>query len=543
MMGGQSSQAARAALFALAGFLTALAGAPGAARAQQPSAACGLQTKDFSNQTLNWCNFSGRDLTGAKFTGATLTGVVLIRATLTGADFTGAVFGNTNNPVLPNDFTMADLTQAVFRTAKFQGPTYFTYATITCADFSQTDISNGNAVFGDALNYSSTATCTAPPNRVKFQGTTMDCEFIDQWAAFDLTGANVTACLTKLAGRNFSGAMMGNVNFANAILDGVNFNSANLQGATLNNASLQCGQAPAGCVDLTSAQLQGASLNSANLTGAGLHLAYLSNTNGGAAATVTNAHLKNVNLSFAQLSGVDFTGANFYGDNPANSAGCKTTLALYAGFTLSCASAFQATMVGTRFSNAYLYGVDFRNAAISGVSFEYAVLTGANFAAATIGVNPTSSAPTTFHGAYLQGTNLDTATTASLELGDSYVDFRPSGNNIYIFLSGAVHNSFACSTPSTCVPTTGTNVCVLVSYPTTTVPAGNTVRTCPDGSQGPCGPADASGDSTRWKSKWPIDNPPEPPPGWYSKQATYAPPAPNNTGCKGQPSKDATILW
>jgi uncharacterized protein YjbI with pentapeptide repeats len=520
-MGGASGQTARAVLFALAGFLAALAGAPDGARAQvAPSAACSLQTKDFSNQTLSWCNFSGRDLTGAKFTGATLTGVVLIGATLTGADFTAAIFADSQNPVLPNDFTLADLTQAVFRTAKFQGPTYFTLATLTCADFSQTDISSGNAVFGAALNYSSSTNCIAPPNRVKFQGTKMDCEFIAQWGAFDLTGANVGACLTQFAGRNFSGALMANVSFANAILDGVNFNSANLQGATLNNASLQCGQAPAGCVDLTSAQLQGASLNNANLTGAGLHGAFLSNTNGAAAATVTGAHLKNVNLSFAQLSGVDFTGANFYGDNPANSAGCKTTGALNAGFTISCASAFQATMVGTRFSNAYLYGVDFRNAAISGVSFEYAVLTGANFAAATVGVNAVTSAPTTFHGAYLQGTNLDLATTASLELGDSYVDFRQGGNNIYIFLSGAVHNGFACSTPSTCVPATGTDVCVFVSYPATTVPAGNTVR-----------------------SKWPIGSPPEPPPGWYSKQATYTPPAPNNTGCKGQPSTNATIFW
>jgi uncharacterized protein YjbI with pentapeptide repeats len=543
-MGGASSQTARAVLFALAGFLAALAGAPGEARAQvAPSADCNLQTKDFSNKTLSWCNFSGRDLTGAKFSGATLTGVVLIRATLTGADFTNAVFANSNNPVLPNDFTMADLTQAVFRTAKFQGPTYFTYATVTCADFSQTDISNGNAVFGNQLDYNPSANCTAPPNRVRFQGTTMNCEFIDNWRDFDLTGANVTACLAQFAGRNFSNAMMGNVNFTNAILDGVNFNSAHLEGAVLNNASLQCQQTPGNCVDLSSAQLLGANLNKANLTGASLHLAYLSNTNGGAAATVTNAHLKNVNLSFAQLSGVDFTAANFYGNHPANSAGCKTTGERYAGFTITCASAFQANMVGTRFPNAYLYGVDFRNAIISGVSFENAVLVGTNFAAATIGTNPTSSAPTTFHGAYLQGTNLDSATTTSLELGDAYVDFAQGGNQIYIYLSGAVHNGFACSTPSTCLPPTGQDVCVWIRYPVTTVPAGNTVKTCPDESPGPCGPADPSGNTTRWKSTWTIGAPPEPPAGWYSNQATYTPAAPNNLICNGKTSSDATIFW
>ena len=61
-----------------------------------------------------------------------------------------------------------------------------------------------------------------------------------------------------------------------------------------------------------------------------LYGAVLSNDNGNgtfsATASVTQAHLKNVNLATAQLSGVDFTLANFYGKEHSNPNGCATTI-------------------------------------------------------------------------------------------------------------------------------------------------------------------------------------------------------------------------
>src|SRR6185295_5754117 len=117
----------------------------------------------------------------------------------------------------------------------------------------------------------------------------------------------------------------------NAVLDGASFANADLSSATLINASLQCltpVNGPAQCVDMSNALLQGAHFDNANLTGASLYNAFLSNNikgNISQAATFPSAHLKNVNLSFAQMSGVDFRLANFYGTSPANNPdGCKT---------------------------------------------------------------------------------------------------------------------------------------------------------------------------------------------------------------------------
>lgn len=505
-----------------------------------------------SGQTLMTPNFSHQDLTNANFAGATLIGAVFIRANLTGANFNGAIFqGVPTNPAQTPDFTFADLTNATFVGAKFQAPTYFAYATVTCADFSQTDISNGNAVFGDEpLIYATSDTC-----RTKFQSTTMNCEFIDDWHAFDLTNAIVTACLSQLSGRNFDRALMAGVNLDNAILDGTIFTHANLSQAQLRGASLQClastsGGAPQ-CVDMSNAQLQGAKLDNANLSGASLYNAFLSNNVNGSiteAATLTQAHLRNVNLAFAQLSGVNLALANFYGSTPANNQnGCATTGSNYTGFTAACASAHGATMSGTTLTDTYLYGVDFTNASILGVDFSRAVLAGANFSGATISTD-TNGGVTKFIGAYLQGTNLDLATTLSqADLTNAFVDFRAGGNLVSVNLNGPDHNAFACSTPSTCNPATGQNVCVWVRYPVTTVPAANTTITCPNGSSGGsgCGVADPSGGNAAWRSGLVIGSPPDPgpPPGWYSNDATYTSKALNSALCGGLGPRARVLDW
>ena len=494
-----------------------------------------------AGQTLTAPNFSHANLVNADFTGATIIGATFIRANLTGAKFNGAMFRSVAGaPTQTPDFTFATLTNASFVGAQFEASTYFNYATLTCADFSQTNINNNNAIFGDEpLIYDAGAGC-----RTKFQGTTMNCEFIDDWHNFDLTNAIVSACFSRLAGRNFSNALMGGVSFVGAVLDGVNFAGANLSLAVLDNTSLQC-LAPSGggtqCVDMTGAQLQGAMLNQANLTGASLYKAFLSNNVNGnitQAAHAKQAHLKNVNLSFAELSGVDFTLANFYGNVPANPGGCATTGSNNAGFTMGCSSALHANLTGTKFGNAYLYGLDFTNASIVGVDFGQAVLTGANFAGASIGTNPNSGAVTSFNRAYLQGTNLDKATLAQADLTNAFVDFRSGGNLISIDLEGANHNQFACGAPSTCNPASGSDVCVFVRYPETSVPVGNTTITCPDGlpaGAGGCGLADPGGGNARWNSKLAIGAPPDPgpPPGWYSNDSTYTPRTTGNAVCNG----------
>ena len=414
-----------------------------------------------------------------------------------------------------------------FNLLKFLATTYFTYAKLPCADFSTTDLRTGNAVFGDQpLKVETTASC-----RAAFRGTHMNCEFVDQWAAFDLTGADVSQCATQLAGRDYSNARMARVNFTSTVLDGTLFVGADLSAAILDGASLQCGPPTGGgtarCVDLSNAKLQGASLNRANLSGASLYGAFLSNNINSSvsdAASLRQTHLKNVNLSAAQLSGVDFTLANFYGDTPANnSGGCKTTGDNFSGFTSGCASAHNANLAAATFTNSYLYGVDFTAATISGASFDQAVLSGANFAGADVGTFAPSGSRTKFTRAHLEGTNLDKAVKLDADLTDAFVDFR-SGGNLYVLLDGTNHNRFACSNPSTCKPPTGQDVCVWVRYPQTTVPAASASLTCPDGSPagaGGCGAGRAG--NTRWKSSLIADAPPDPgpPPAWYSNAPTY----------------------
>lgn len=502
-----------------------------------PSAAVG---KNFSGQTLTFANFSRMDLTNAKFTGATLQGVNFIGANLTGADFSGAHFvagpiANAN-AARPGDFTLARLDGACFIRATFAAPTYFTHTSLTCTDFSATDLSTGNAIFGEApLRYVPPA---GPTNcRTAFRQATMNCEFIDAWRDFDLTGAGIGACLGQLTGRNFVKAAMAGVDFGGAVLDGSTFTQADLARAQFANASLQC--TGTRCVDLTSTKLQGANFMRANLTGANLAGAFLANNAAAgdpSPATMAYAHLKNVNLSYAQLTAVDFSNANFYGDQSANAVG---GCAIGAGFTSGCASAQGATMVGTIFTGAYLYGVDFAGATISGANFTAAIAVGANFSGAKLTLDANGKT-TSFRGAYLQGTNLDAAQSLQADLSQAFFDFNPDGNLIRVLLDGRLHNTFACAKGG-CTPRTRADVCVNVPYPATTVPANNAPITCPDAAAAaPSGCGAPSATNRRWASPWDIGAPPLQPPAWYENAATYTPATPSAHTC---PGLSPVYLW
>lgn len=504
---------------------------------------------NFQGQTIQHGNFSYRDLTNANFSGATLIAPFFDFANLKNANFQNAVILNDNsNPALVADFSFANLEGACFIGAQFNGPTYFTSATLTCADFSKTDLSAGNAIFGESpLAFDREKTNC----RLAFRASVMNCEFLADWRFLDLSGADIKACSTQLAGRDFSDSKLDSVNFQGGNLDGTKFVRADLNRAVLDQASLRG-------ADLSYATLLGAHLNLANLTSANLYHAFLSNdTPSGIsnAASVRQAHLKNTNLSFAQLSGVDFTYSNFYGHDPAGTSVCKTAPSRdkcrespsknYEGFTCDCAAAHGAIVTQTKFSRAYLYGVDFTAAVGQGVDFREAVLTGSNFSGATISSNPQSGSASTFFRAFLQGSNLDGAQLKDRpNLSDAFVDFTPGGNNLYIFLDGANHNQFTCPD---CEPRTGTNVCVLVNYrEPTSVPGGGTALTCPSGFVGDCGPDDPSGRNPNWKSRIAdIGAPPAGvPPAWYEHDATYSKaPANPNVICNGQGPDSAIIFW
>lgn len=367
-----------------------------------------------------------------------------------------------------------------------------------------------------------------------------------------------------IQGVNIGKVDLTKVDLTGAFLDGTSLCGSTLQSTTLTGASLQClGEL---CADLSNTVLAGANLDHANLSGATLYAADLSGqpSSNLSAASVQQAHLKNANLSKAKLSGANFSSSNLYGDNASNgsSPGCGMNSSSGGSsncgiFTNSCASAFQATLTDATFSDAYLYGLDLRGAGLQGTNFSRAVLTGANFGGAAITLSA-SSTVASFNGAYLQGTNLDQAGDGSgnapvADLTNAFLDFRANGNELFINLSGPIHNSFACPSGPPCGTPTAPppDVCVDVIYSlSSTVPGSDPNIGCPNDTkpaQG-CGPPFdlvTGNPNTHWKSPLDITQPanPGPPPGWYANTPSFGAASPDNVICNGQGSNAAILDW
>lgn len=263
---------------------------------------------------------------------------------------------------------------------------------------------------------------------------------------------------------NLTGADLSNLD-----LDNVSLQYANLTKIQLNNSALER-------ANMSYALLYGANLDYADLNGSTMCEAFLNgNTiSNHIAASLTGAHMKNVNLAGAQLSGATFVGTNFYSDF-AN--GCAP---LDCGFTKECASAYKATLDGANFNNAYLNGVDFSNSDIRGVTFSNAVLTGAHFNGSNLNRDPNSGSPTDFNGAFIGGADFTNTTIEGANFASAYIDFNDTGNCMYFQLDAA-HTSFAnWSDP-------GIPVCTILAYSTQTItPVTDQTNICPDGSNGSC---------------------------------------------------------
>ena len=192
-------------------------------------------------------------------------------ANLTNANFQGArIMSDETNPALAGDFSFANLEKTCFIDARFEGLSYFTNATLTCADFSKIDLSRHNVIFGDTqLAFDR----TRKDCRLAFRSARMDCEFMKDWGKMDLSGADITACSSQFAGQDFSGAKLNDVDFGGANLNGTKFVQAELNRANFSEASLIG-------ADLSHASLVAAHLDLANLTNASLYAAFLSNNTG-----------------------------------------------------------------------------------------------------------------------------------------------------------------------------------------------------------------------------------------------------------------------
>lgn len=428
------------------------------------------QQADMTGATLNNVQFTAQtNLQGAKFIKATLSNVNFEGATLTGADFTGA--------------------------------------TLSCVDLSGTAANPRDIT---ALNLGPASWVTSPSCRNNLSYTKLSMAILppSAWKNVILNGAVFTdlrpgaTLSTQGHPLDLTGAQLTNFDFKRAVLDYAVMQSAHLDSAVLRGASLRH-------VNLHAATLYGAKLNNANFDGANLSEAFLNPGPAGNVTSVVGAFLRNVNLAGAQLTGADFTDASFFGTNASGTSSC----AIVSGFTQACASARGATLNGTEFSNAFLFGVDFSSATIQGVHFGNAVLIGANFDHATLTGDTQQPSASGFPGAFLQGTNLNTASQLlNISLANAYLDFSTQGNAFTMQLSND-HTTFP--------GWNGQPVCVQMIYNNgSTVPTNNRTMTCPDGSTSAngCGPTNAQ--NTAWESPVNISGV-----GTYQFDATYTPAA------------------
>ncbi len=402
------------AILALAGFLSGWSGTPAHAYdcPPRPSSQPG---PNYSVQTLDRPNFSHQDLTNANFKSAHLSGANFVGANLTGADFSFATI-DTPDPAIPSDFSFANLTSACFIGATIGNPTYFTYATLTCADFSQTNLNdNNNAIFGESLTIAKDP--GNDPNklscRTAFRAATMNCEFIDDWRWLDLSSADIDhrtdigACLTLLKGKDFSEAKMANVNFSDpdpnkaTDLGNTKWNSADLTGATFTGSKLDG-------ADFTGATLTAAVLDYIQAKGTiftGAHL-MADQVNGKVGAHLDFAYLEDVRFDGADLSYAYFAYATLTGPN----------------VTLS-----KATLTGSDWQNANLSGID-----LTGLTAYGANLTGANLANTTLkntalsyntfnATGTSTLAPAELVHAYFCGATLDATVLTCADLTNAYI--------------------------------------------------------------------------------------------------------------------------
>jgi len=549
------------------------------------------------------CNLSGVDLTrvsvsGADLSQANLTGSTLNRTSLhaarslAGTDFSGATISCSD--LSGTDGGVVDLAQTWLATAIFDpnistcrtnfsntrvddahlNPTGLTLLNLTNADIVLSvplpnwDLAGalwtGATVSGGSLQGARFA--GASLSGASFLGVNLKQAVLQglSMGGINLTGSqvdgsqmqdaglqgailiDVTGLDTAIStGADFSGAHFGGRGLVGATLEQVKLDGAtfepgsDLSGIRFNESSLMN-------VDLSSLALYGASFTRANLENSSLAGAFLSNNPDAgisSPADFTGAHLKNVDLSSAQLQSTIFHNASIYGSfNGLNngppyfpcvtSPDAGTSVCMSAeltGFTCSCATAVGASMTRTDFSGAFLYGVDFagHNTTVNGVDFSGAILVGARFKDTQFLVDPSEGgAPPNFSGAFLQGTDFTEVALDHVDFSNAFVDVTSDGNQMQVLLPTSYTGFAGWEAPN--MP-----VCVSLDYtgfvtvpPTTT---GNT--TCPDGIQHPggCGKITPRPSvNPNWASPVPIGG--ATPPGYYVNEATYSS-ADQSAGC------------
>lgn len=385
--------------------------------------------KNFAGQDLTNHNFRADpagSLVGANFTKAILKGAIFTGQNLTNANFQGANLG----PSM--DKGNADLTNTILTNTCFIGATLdetdFTYARITCAEFSGTSLMQ--AQFGPVQTINAGSGC-----RTNFKGATLDVHAIalSNWGKTDFTKANfqnLSSDTFSLAGQNISGAILEYVDFTKidmtgAILYGVDFNNAVLNQAILTNAALQGAK-------MNTTQLKYATLRCAQFYGATpvdpscKPPALASNQPSTVAADLTQAVLPYADLTMATLDSATLTGANLTSATMRQTSLQNAKLQPQGGLdgpSISGTDLSYADFRGAQISNvtfdAFLTAAKFGGATLSGTKFDYSIMPGADFTGSTL-------ESVSFVGTILQNSHFNSATLMTPPGGGSGVNFTCS---------------------------------------------------------------------------------------------------------------------
>lgn len=484
--------------------------------------------KDFSGQDLTNHNFSADppgSLIGANFTNAKLSGAIFAGQDLSNARFRNADMGPGKAPV---NFTSSKLNGTCFLGANLD-QTDFSYAVITCADFSSTSLMK--ATFGPIQNIIAGQNC-----RTKFVDATLDVHLItddyggkSNWSKSDFTRANfqnLSPQTFNLRGKDITGAILAQTNFTGIDMTGANltdvdFSSATLTKATLDNTALNGARlyrTQAQSAHFICAQGYGNSGGKTKPDGSPCPRAPTS-TNPGTGVIFTFAGLKNVDMTAATMDHADFGGANL---NGATLSGASLVQAnLQSESTPSGMSGPANVQFGifdhVDFSNAGLASVDFSGGSLTGAIFDRTSLNGTNFTSATL---PTAS----FQSSTLQSVNFTSANLQSANMSGVKIQ-APGGG-------GGFGATFSCAqlggidfkdatvlatnfgnavmpAAADCCPATspqGQPWCGIVdatqqTYGPVTFPVLSTPVTCPNGQPDTC-----RGDQWKLSPNWVTEN-------------------------------------
>lgn len=438
-----------------------------------------------------------------------LTGIDLSSQDFSGFDFTGAFF--TNADLGGTDFTGANLSGAIFSSSGTRlEQTDFSGSTLACTSFLKADVSVASS-FADSV-FTEDFSCY-----LDLEGATIDFATFDaaDWRYFDLTGSamtNVPDTLSSLsAPLDLSGIILSSVQWlAGKNLDYANFGCyasqehqdslcpepngtavcSTLQGTVLTKASLRktC---------FRDAAMEGSFLSFTNLDSADMSGVQLQALTGGKVGTLDGAFMRNVNLSEANLTGVSATNISFY-TVPGGTA-----------------NATDLNAPGAKFSESYLAFADFSGAQaiLQSTDWGNAMLLGASFNQADLSTNTSgdvnSGTNTTFKGAYLQGTQFDTANLTDVDFESTYWDADGAGGslNLKLELQNLLFTGYWKDPNLPECPETLKWDAGLIP------PATNSANVCPDGGSGPCdGRWDSPTpgiDKAYFKSAMPPDFPPD----------------------------------